>query len=250
MAQQRSSKQLAKLISYILGHKPDEFGLVLDQDGFVKVKELLKAITEEKDWKYVRRSHIDEIFITMPNPPLEVKDNFIRAKKRDALPKPTPAQNLPKLLYTWVRRKAYPVVLDKGIYPTSYSHVILSSNREIAERIGKRIDQLPVLLTIRVKKSVDDGVVFYRAGDSIYLAEFIPAGCYTGPPLQKQKPELKKQDPTQEPSTRKLVGSFLMNLTYEKANHKQSRRGKKRKRKGIEWKKDRKKISKQKMWPL
>ncbi len=246
MAQQKSPPKLSKFISYILGHKPDEFGLILDQDGFVKIKELLKVITEEDGWKYVRRSHIDEILMTLPNPSIEIKDKFIRAKKHDALPKPFPAQNLPKLLYTWVRRKAYSVVLDKGIYPTSYSRVILSSSREMAERIGKRIDQMPILLTILVKKSVDDGVVYYQAGDSIYLAESIPAGCYTGPPLQKQKPELKKQDTTEEPSTRKLAGSFLMDLTYEKANHKKSRRGKKRK--GVEWKKDRKKVRKQKMW--
>ena len=231
----------------MLGHNPDEFGLVLDQDGFVKIKELLKAITEEDGWNYVRRSHIDEIRITMPSPPMEIKENLIRAQTRDALPKQNPVRNLPKLLYTCVRRKAYPVVLEKGIYPTVYRHVILSSRHEMAEKIGKRTDQTPVTLTILAKKSIAAGVVFYQAGDSLYLAESIPAGCFTGPPLHKQKPELKKQYTPEESATRKHGGSFLMGWPYETANHKKIKHDKIRK--GIEWKKNRKRLQKQKMGP-
>ena len=43
MARQKSPKQLSKFISYMLGRKPAEFGLVPDQDGFVKIKEFIKA---------------------------------------------------------------------------------------------------------------------------------------------------------------------------------------------------------------
>ena len=108
MAQQRTVKQLSKFISYVLGRKPYEFGLVPEHDGFVKIKELLKAFCEEDGLKYVRRSHINEIIMTFPDPPIEIKDNLIRAKNRDKLPEHTLAQNLPKLLFTCVRRKAYP----------------------------------------------------------------------------------------------------------------------------------------------
>ena len=44
MSKLRSPQKLAKFIAYILGHKPDEFGLVLEKDGFVKIKEFLKAL--------------------------------------------------------------------------------------------------------------------------------------------------------------------------------------------------------------
>ncbi len=44
MSRQRSPQQLAKFISYILARRPDEFGLVPDPNGFVKIKDLLKAI--------------------------------------------------------------------------------------------------------------------------------------------------------------------------------------------------------------
>ena len=57
MAKRRSLEQLAKFISYILGRNPAEFGLVLDSDGFVKIKEFLKAVSEEEGLKYVCRSN-------------------------------------------------------------------------------------------------------------------------------------------------------------------------------------------------
>ena len=43
----KKQKQLSKLIQYILGRNPYEFGLVPDREGFVKIKELLKALNEE-----------------------------------------------------------------------------------------------------------------------------------------------------------------------------------------------------------
>jgi putative RNA 2'-phosphotransferase len=34
------------MLSYVLGRRPDEFGLVPDADGFVRLKDLLKALHE------------------------------------------------------------------------------------------------------------------------------------------------------------------------------------------------------------
>ncbi|MGD9373369.1 MAG: RNA 2'-phosphotransferase, partial [Desulfobacterales bacterium] len=93
MAKQRSPKQLAKFIDYILARRPDEFGLVVDAEGFVKIKELLKTLNEEVGWKYVRRSHLDEIVITLKRPSFEILENKIRAKTRDHLPKTTQVQD-------------------------------------------------------------------------------------------------------------------------------------------------------------
>jgi putative RNA 2'-phosphotransferase len=237
MAQQRSPKQLSKFLSYILGHKPTEFGLVPDQDGFIKIKEFLKAVHEEEGLKYIRRSDIDEILITMSNPPIEIKDNYIRAKHRDNLASHDPANTIPKLLYTCVRRKAYPFVLDKGIFPMGSSHVILSSKREMAERMGRRKDRMPVLLTVQTRKSLEKGTLFYEAGDTLFLAESIRTGCFTGPPLPKQKDAviIKKTLPVKE--EQKFPGSFIMDL-----------KDKKRTKEAL-WNKDLKKLKKQKRKP-
>ena len=136
MSKQRTPKQLAKLIDYVLGRRPDEFGLVVDAQGFIRIKDLLKAINEEEGLGYGRRVHLNEIMLSVPDPAIEISGNLIRSKFRDRLPQHGYAMNPPKLLFSCVRRKAYPHVHEKGIRPTGYSQVILSASREMAERIG------------------------------------------------------------------------------------------------------------------
>ncbi|MBW2589763.1 MAG: hypothetical protein JRD71_03420, partial [Deltaproteobacteria bacterium] len=207
-------------------------------------------ICEEEGWRYVRRSDIDEILITLSDPPIEISDNFVRAKSREHLPERIPAPNPPKLLYTCIRRKAHPFVMDKGIFPFSRGHVILSSEKELAEKMGKRIDHTPVLLTVQTQKSGNNGVVFFQAGDLLFIADTIPAGCFTGPLLPKEKPEPKKKDTSKKEKPKSLPGTFLMDLTDEKDRNKRSKR--ERKRKEIAWKKNRKKMKRKKenMWEL
>jgi putative RNA 2'-phosphotransferase len=235
MSQKQSSKQLAKFLNYVLSRRPDEFGLVLDKEGFVKIKELIKATIEEEGLKYVRRSHINEIIITLPNHGLEVAENLIRAINRKHLPKQSFALDPPKLLYTCVREKAYPYVLDKGIMPTGFSKVILSSNRDLAQRMGRRSDHAAVLLTVQVNQSEVKGVVFFTAGESLFLADYIPPDCFSGPPLPKDLPDTRKADKPQKEPAKMPAGSFFLDLNkkeypvtpgarQEKRNKKQKRR--------------------------
>ena len=234
MAYQKSPKKLAKLLDYILGRRPDEFGLVTDSDGFIKIKELLKALSEEEGLTYVRRTHLDEILITLPDPSFEIVDNSIRAKNRQYLPAHTYAAELPKLLYHSVRQKAYPHVYSNGITPAGYSQVILPSNFSLAQRIGRRIDRAAVLLTVQVQHCLDRGVVFFKAGDALFLADFIPPDCFSGPPLPKEKPVVAKTLGPQKPEAKKPAGSFFVDLE-EKMNpkapgSKQNRKSKKQKK--------------------
>ncbi|MBW2250831.1 MAG: RNA 2'-phosphotransferase [Deltaproteobacteria bacterium] len=238
MVQRKSPKQLSKFISYVLGRKPGEFGLVPDDNGYIKIKEFLKAICEEDGFRYVRRSHIDEILISLTNPPIEIHNNHIRAKFRDGLPNQKQTQNLPKLLYTCARRKAYPEVLVKGIFPMDFKKVILSSTPDMAERIGKRKDQFPVLLTVQTQKSIQQGIIFYEAGETLFIAESIHTGCFTGPPLPKQKTPVIKPETQVEQALSSFPGSFIV----EKHNIDDRRKAyqQKRKRKTVAWKKEQK----------
>jgi putative RNA 2'-phosphotransferase len=245
MHRTKSPQTLAKFIAYILERRPDEFGLVTDKEGFVKIKELIKAITEEKDWKYVRRFHLDEILYTLPSPPFEIFDKHIRAKRRDRLPEALLTRDPPKLLFTCIRKRAYPSVLDKGISPARHQRVILAADRKLAERIGKRADQEPVVLTVHVQKSVASGVMFYQAGELLFLSEFIPPGCFSGPPLPKEKTETKKTEKLDTAAQPKAAGSFLVGIN-NLADHRRSAGGRSQKSK-LDRKGPKKPIKKQKL---
>ena len=150
--------------------------------------------------------------LTLPNHGLEIADPLIRAQNRENLPKQSFALDPPKLLYTCVRKKAYPHVLNKGIRPTGFSKVILSSKSDLAERMGQRSDHDAVLLTIQVSQSEDKGVVFFQAGESIFMAKYIPPGCFSGPPLPKELPAPRKTDRSKKEPAKMPAGSFFLDL--------------------------------------
>jgi putative RNA 2'-phosphotransferase len=134
-------------------------------------------------------------------------------------------------------------VIEKGIGPTSHAQVILSSKRNMAERIGRRSDSSPVLLTIQVQKTIAEGIVFFEAGETLYLADSIPVGCFTGPPLPKEKTEAAKPEKSKDPDSRKIAGSYLVDVAalIPETTHK----GRKKKGKELRKEKDRKWMRKQ-----
>ena len=230
-------RQLSKLLSYILGRRPYEFGLVLDENGFVSIQMLLKAIGEEKNWKFIREAHFHELLLREPEPPIELAGSRIRSVDRSHLPIHTISPDPPKLLYVCVRQKAHAHVLEKGISPSAYSRVVLSSDRDMALRIGRRIDPKAVLLSVLCNKCREHGVLFYQAGGSLLTAGHIPPKCFTGPALAQERAP-KSQVPDPSPQHPKTPGSFTLELQNEKPIF-QKVKGRK---KEIVWKKDRKRL--------
>ena len=244
MKPQQSTRRLEKFIVYVLGRRPDEFGLVPGADGWVKIKELLKAINEEDGWRHVRRSHIDEIVLTQLSPEIEIHDNRVRARFRDHLPVPQPVNRLPKLLYTCVRRRAYFVVLEKGVVAAEGEKVALAAAPDLALRIGKRRDPDPVLLTVNVEQALTQGIALLHFGELIYLADVIPSGCFTGPPLPKEKPVTVKPAAEPERTSRHDAGTFVLDPSRFDPDSRKS--DPTRKRREQDWKKDRRQQRKHK----
>jgi putative RNA 2'-phosphotransferase len=217
-------KNLHKFLIYVLGYKPYEFGLVPDEKGFVKIKELIKAFNEDENAPHLQLKNIKDILLMLDKPEIEVKDNLIRAKcKNFSISK---CKNPPKILYTCIRTKAIRYVIEKGISPFDNKYVILSSAKEMAYRIGKRKDISPALLAINTKQAIDKNFFFYHLGDSIYLTEFIPIETFTAPPAHRERekpaPNIKKQK-------EKTPGAFILDLEKDiswKNNKKRLRREK------------------------
>ena len=205
-ASSKSVQALAKFIAYVLGRHPDEFGLIPDELGFVKIKELLKALHEEPGWTYVRPDHLNELQFSSATNVIEIQDEKVRARERDRLPRHVIPEKLPGVLYTTVRRRAYPFVHDQGLRALPQSRIVLSSHNEMARRLGKRIDAHPVLLTVQVSLAQSAGTQFNQYGDKLFVADFIPTSALQGPPLPKT-PYGKRTAP--EPERPRTPGSYF-----------------------------------------
>ena len=233
----QSVVKLSKFLFYILGKQPDEFGLVPDKSGFVKIKDLLKAISEEEGWRHVRQSHINEVSCTIQPPMIEIKDKRIRNVDRSSLFSPIIPATLPKLLYHPLRQRAYPFVHDKGLYgASSKDQYILSEDAEFALRLGRRIDQDPIILILNTDQAIEKRANIKQFG-KLFISDCIPHGCFTGPPLPKERSPARKPDQTTASEKPKTPGSYLLDLGFGQDGIDLPKKGK-GKRKN-QWKKER-----------
>lgn len=241
--------RLAKLLAYVIGRHPDEFGLVTDSSGFVELKDLLKALHEESDWRHVRNNHMKELSISHAKPTIEIVDTKIRAIDRTQLPHPSDPTDCPKLLYICVRTKAYPVVADKGISPRKGPWVILSSSQKMALRLGQRFTTSPVLLTVNTKLALQANIKILAFGKKLFLAPYIPAKCFSGPSLPKEKKSVKEKKQSPQPISPPTPGSYYLNLNQGNNDPIAKNNNKGKKQKG--WKEARRKDRrhKPKNWP-
>lgn len=234
-------KKFSKFLEYVLARRPDEFGLIPDADGFVKIKTLLQALHEDTEWRHIREAHLKSLNAMEQPGPVEVRGDTIRAHRREQLPSATSPLQWPKLLYTTVRQRAYPIVHQKGLRPGALPFLILSSDIAMAQRIGRRTDNTPVLLTIQVAKSQASGTHFQQYGETLFLADVIFPDCLSGPPLPKEKPGT---EPPRTPAQPKTPGSFFPDLSSSKKPGATPHQ--KPQRREIDWKKDRRRARKEK----
>jgi putative RNA 2'-phosphotransferase len=187
---------LTRIMVYVLGHRPEEFGLVPDTEGFISFKEFLWAIHEEPGWGYVRQGHINEVLMGKERSLFQWEDDRIRTtEKRWHLDLENPPQSLPKILYFAARRRAHAHAMERGLQSDTY--LVLSSEPEMALRIGRRRDRKPVLLEILTTPAQQEGVSFFSFGD-LYLSKEIPARFISGPPVPQETAANQKEEKTRE----------------------------------------------------
>jgi len=226
---------IVKLLNYVLGYRPDEFGLIPDPDGYIPVKELLKAIHEEENYGYVRESHIREILLGPDRFSFECINQRIRSLERRFVTDFTiPCPELPVILYAPIRRRAHAHVMEKGLSAGNHKYLLLTLEKDFAERIGRRTDPEPVLLEIRAHEAGRTGNRFTAFGD-LFLTKEIPVRFIAGPPVPKEVIEqhiLSEQQKMQkEKSIRRQLGfeagTFALQSPKDSADKKQRVKGKK-----------------------
>ena len=150
MSKGRPPKKMAKFLAYVLGRRPDEFGLVPDENGYVKTKDLMKVLAEEPGWRHVRFNQIREMIHSSRSPSVEIEKNLIRAVDRAHLILPQIPDILPKLLYYPVRQRAYPAILENGLRSSvSGQRIVLADDDQHGRGVDEAGDH-------RVAEQVDD----------------------------------------------------------------------------------------------
>ena len=250
MKHRQTVDKLSKLLVYMLGRQPDEFGLLPDENGYVKIKDLMKSLGEEPGWRHVRLNHIREVTYSAGSPAVEIENNLIRAKDRTHLLLPQTPDTLPKLIYCAVRQRAYPVILENGLTAAAAGNrIMLTRDIAMAKRLGRRIDPSPVILTVNLENARKNGATVWRFGKHVFLSDCLPLGSFNGPPLQKNRPDAKQVEMPKSQPAQKTPGSYYLDLTIDSTRKHPSKKSSRHRKN--EWKRDRTRISRSKVngWP-
>lgn len=168
--------RISKLMSLMLRHEPGKFGLTLDPEGFAPMEEVLHAIRSR-----IADASAEEIFAVVDTVEPDkrrfaIEDGDIRANYGHSL-RERIAQNAaepPATLLHGTTEAAAARILSEGLSPMSRQYVHLTVNGELASRVGARRGK-PVLLEVDARQALASGVVFYRANESFWLADAVPA---------------------------------------------------------------------------
>ena len=189
----RQLESLARMLTYILGHRPDEFGLVLSEEGFIPIKHLLQALAAEPGWGFVRRYHLEQLAGLMSPPAFELGG---RPDSRVLTPGPAapPAAwgaTPPALLYAAIPPKVHARVWEEGLKPPPDRDLVLAATPEMALKLGRRRAPDPILVTVQAQAAARRGLSFTGYGEELYLAPALPRDFLQLPP-PPQVPEKPK----------------------------------------------------------
>lgn len=169
--------QLSKTVSHALRHVPWLYELELDDEGWVPVEELLDALRmENSEWACLTEADLAEMIERSDKKRHELREGKIRSLYGHSIPgkllkQPTEP---PGVLYHGTAPDTAAIIKAEGLYPMGRQYVHLSADTKVAAQVGKRKAKQPVVLTIRARDAHDQGVVFYRGNELVWLADVVP----------------------------------------------------------------------------
>jgi len=168
---------ISKTISYALRHKPEEFSLKLDKEGWVDFDVFCKALAEHKPAIYVDKEIIEKIIAESEKKRFELVDDKIRATYGHSISTKIEFKETipPNILFHGTSRKAYDLICKEGLKSMNRQYVHLSVDAATARKVGMRHDKNPVILVIDSPKMYSDGFKFFQsANDGTWMCESVP----------------------------------------------------------------------------
>lgn len=174
---------VSKFLALILRHKPEELGLTLDEQGWCKVDELVKAFkTKFHDFTF---ETLEEIVITDEKGRYSFNEDktLIRAVQGHSTKAVNISfeeidwNNLEHPIYHGTGEKYIDSIYKDGILPKSRNYVHLSGDIETAKKVGSRHGK-PVILQIDSKMMNNRGIKLFRSENGVYLVDKVPNDCF------------------------------------------------------------------------
>lgn len=165
----------SKFISLILRHKPEVIGITLDEHGWANVEELTAGIQRTQAFDM---EMLEEIVRTDNKKRYSFNEDktLIRANQGHSIPVDVelPVTEPPEYLYHGTGQKYAESIDQLGLIPKSRLYVHLSGDVDTAVKVGSRHGK-PVVYRVESGRMQEDGYVFYRSVNGVWLTKEVPA---------------------------------------------------------------------------
>lgn len=168
---------LSKTAAHALRHEPWLYGLELDDDGWVEVRDLVAALkAARREWSAIDEETIAAMVASSPKNRYELDADRVRARYGHSTSRRIvyPPSEPPEMLFHGTSPEVVAHILREGLTPRSRQYVHLAVDPQIAREVGSRKAPAPTLLRVRALDAQRNGIHFYRGNDIVWLADHVP----------------------------------------------------------------------------
>lgn len=194
--------RLSKFLSLVLRHRPDEYGLRMDPQGWVDLEDLIDVLAAEDILGENAEETVEELVEGSERRRFQIRDGRIRALygHSSRVKLGYPEDEPPDTLFHGTTLEAARRIREEGLLPAGRAFVHLSSTEEEAMNVGRRHEDHPVLIRIDTFAAIEKGLKFHRATELIWLCAALPPDVCRVPELPEAPP---RPDPRPDPRPRR-----------------------------------------------
>lgn len=163
-------RRTSKRLSYVLRHRPDSIGLVVDEHGWAAVEDVLSGLRlTREDLDRVVAGNDKQRFT------FDATGTRIRAAQGHSISVDLgyPPSSPPPVLFHGTAARNVASIRARGLHPAGRHAVHLSEDVATAAKVGARRGE-HVVLTIRAAAMAAAGHVFTRSSNGVWLVDAVP----------------------------------------------------------------------------
>ena len=167
-------ERLSRFLTFLLRHKPKDYPLAIDREGFAPWPEVVDMVQER--FYDVSEEQIRSLIAGGSKKRFEIRGEKVRATYGHSFPIDlgATAAEPPVELYFGAARDLAESMLRDGLEPRDRQYVHLSLTADEAESVARRHDSSPAILIIAAQAAHAEGILFYQSGP-LFLVENVPA---------------------------------------------------------------------------